>query len=523
MRKRAMRNQPCIWVTLVLAVCTCTASAQEEERIAQAFERLGAVVKRDDTKPNKPVIGLRFGLRNPIPDTTPEIIKDYILDIVGVFLRKDGSQKDAAKPPDPTILKVIKVTDADLNEVSKLENLETLDLSFGVITNLALEHIKGLKKLQTLDLRNTQVDDAGLAMVEELPSLKHLYLTNCPITDEGLVHLQKLNLESLYVGGMFTEITDKGMRNLKGLKSLQSLYLQYAHGVTDKGLNELKELTNLRELRLFNTGIRGEGLQHLSGLKELRTLDLGGNHLADDTLKHLAELKRLEVLYLSSDKLTDEGLKHLSGLKDLETLDLRGRGVTDEGMKTLQKLENLRQLGLAYTNVTDKGLKQLKGLKKLERLDLSEILVIGNGQMEIKQALPKLEIGPIPQFPDWYNIYTDQQRQQMPQGGPWKVPSLPKELTQRFKESEQSAPAKNPEAERVVAIGLLIAVSFGVCVAVIGLIWMAFVMFRETGEGNIAQRVFITVGKLFGMMVAGAVVLLIVGALYFVRRFMFGH
>jgi len=46
-----MRNQPCIWVTLVLAVCTDGASVQEEERIAQAFERLGAIVKRDDTRP----------------------------------------------------------------------------------------------------------------------------------------------------------------------------------------------------------------------------------------------------------------------------------------------------------------------------------------------------------------------------------------------------------------------------------------------------------------------------------------
>jgi Leucine-rich repeat (LRR) protein len=399
-----MKHHPCLWVTLVLAATTGRASAQEEERIAQAFERLGAIVKRDDTKPNKPVIGLRFGLRNPIPDTTPEIIKDYILDIVGVFLRKDGPQKDVAKPPDPNIPAVIKVTDADLNEVSKLEYLETLDLSFGEITNQALEHIKGLKKLQTLDLRNTQVNDAGLAMLEELPSLKHLYLTNCPVTDDGLVHLQKLNLESLYVGGMFTTVTDNGMRHLKHLKSLQNLYLQYAHGVTDKGLNELKDLTNLRELRLFNTGIKSKGLEYLSGLKELRTLDLYADYLTDDSLKHLAELKRLEVLNLGSNQVTDEGLKHLSGLKDLETLDLRGTGVTDEGMKTLQKLENLRKLCLRNTTVTDKGVKQLKGLKKLERLDLTGTAETGAGQMEIEEALPKLEIGEIPQFPDWYNI-----------------------------------------------------------------------------------------------------------------------
>src|SRR5262249_32666778 len=61
--------------------------------------------------------------------------------------------------------------------------------------------------------------------------------------------------------------------------------------------------------------------------------------------------------------------------------------------------------------VTNTGLKQLKGLKKLERLDIRETPVTGTGPMEIKKALPKLEIGPVPQFPDWYKTYLEQQRQ----------------------------------------------------------------------------------------------------------------
>jgi hypothetical protein len=63
---------------LTLVLCVGRAGAQEE-RVVQAFERLGAVVKRDDTKPNRPVIALRFGLRSPIPDTTSELDKDVIL------------------------------------------------------------------------------------------------------------------------------------------------------------------------------------------------------------------------------------------------------------------------------------------------------------------------------------------------------------------------------------------------------------------------------------------------------------
>jgi Leucine-rich repeat (LRR) protein len=430
-----MKHHPCLWATLVLAVCVSRAGA-EDEVVVKKFERLGAVVGRDETKPNKPVIALRFGLRNPIPDTTPEFWKDYILDSIGYYARyrkdlervlpaapegstgagnkaKDVPREDGAKPLDPVTLRIVKVTDADLKDVSKLGYLQTLDLSFGEITNKALEHIRALKNLHTLDLRNTQVDDAGLAMLKDLKNLKSLYLTNCPVTDDGLVHLRGLHLEALNLGGLcaMDRITDKGMRHLKQQRSLQKLHLEYVHKLTDDGLGELKELTNLRELSLRHAGVSDKGLKHLSGLKCLEELEVGANGkspITDEGLKHLSGLQRLKLLDISNSQVSDEGLKRLSGLKQLATLDLCANGVTDEGMKSLQKLENLRKLSVAYTKVTDAGLKQLKRLKKLQRLDLRETGVTGAGQLEIKEALPKLEIGEIPQSPDWYKTYTEQ-------------------------------------------------------------------------------------------------------------------
>jgi hypothetical protein len=44
-----------LWAALVLARCTARAGADEAERIVQAFERLGAVVQSDDSRPNPPV------------------------------------------------------------------------------------------------------------------------------------------------------------------------------------------------------------------------------------------------------------------------------------------------------------------------------------------------------------------------------------------------------------------------------------------------------------------------------------
>ena len=100
-----MRSQPCILGVLVAAVCAGRASA-DEESVAQAFERMGAVVKRDDTKPNRPVIALRFGLLNPIPETMPEVDKDDLRlfvdshEVYGVTNaeRKEGTSRSLPPP-----------------------------------------------------------------------------------------------------------------------------------------------------------------------------------------------------------------------------------------------------------------------------------------------------------------------------------------------------------------------------------------------------------------------------------------
>jgi len=80
------------------------------------FERLGAVVKRDASKPKRPVIALRFGLRNPIPETIQEVDKDDLrLFVVSYEVTRvtNESRKDGDKPLPPFAPTAVKVTDAD--------------------------------------------------------------------------------------------------------------------------------------------------------------------------------------------------------------------------------------------------------------------------------------------------------------------------------------------------------------------------------------------------------------------------
>ena len=107
------------------------------------------------------------------------------------------------------------VTDADLECLKRLNDLETLDLMDVHITNAGIEHLKGLTNLRSLNLSGTKV------------------------TDEGLKHLKRLNkLQFLHLGN--TNISDAGLEYLKGLKSLESLTLT-ATDVTNEGADKLRQ------------------------------------------------------------------------------------------------------------------------------------------------------------------------------------------------------------------------------------------------------------------------------------------
>ena len=69
------------------------------------------------------------------------------------------------------------------------------------------------------------------------------------------------------------QVTDAGLKYLKGLTQLQQLSLIQAQ-VTDAGLEHLKGLTQLERLNLTSTQVTDAGLEHLEGLTQLRQLNL---------------------------------------------------------------------------------------------------------------------------------------------------------------------------------------------------------------------------------------------------------
>ena len=84
-----------------------------------------------------------------------------------------------------------KITDADLKELAKLQQLKVLNLGDTEITDVGLKEVAKCTQLTLLDLEATQITDVGLKDVAKLKQLKSLVLASTKITKAGVAELQK--------------------------------------------------------------------------------------------------------------------------------------------------------------------------------------------------------------------------------------------------------------------------------------------------------------------------------------------
>ena len=209
--------------------------------------------------------------------------------IVGLNLELCSHVDDAALTHLP-LLKQLRVliltgtgiTGTGLRNLIPMAALTALDLEVcDGITDEACETLGMLRQLRALVVKKTgfekqMISDAGLQHLKPLVDLETLNLYGNKITDAGLIHLEgfsklrDLNLSLL-------AITDKGLVHLKPLSQLESLELLYSVGfsgptITNGGIAPLGSLTNLTSLNLTGARMTDAGLEQLQGLKKLSTL-----------------------------------------------------------------------------------------------------------------------------------------------------------------------------------------------------------------------------------------------------------
>lgn len=130
-----------------------------------------------------------------------------------------------------------RTTDKSLSILGMLKRLRTIDVHSTDVTDDGLKHLDGLRHLTQLDLSDTNITGAGLVDVA-LPNLKFLFLERTQAGDAQLEMLSRFT--TLHTVNLsYTNVTDKGLRHLGGVKTLRRVVV-YHTKVTSQGANRLE-------------------------------------------------------------------------------------------------------------------------------------------------------------------------------------------------------------------------------------------------------------------------------------------
>ncbi|MCE9608362.1 MAG: SUMF1/EgtB/PvdO family nonheme iron enzyme [Planctomycetia bacterium] len=167
------------------------------------------------------------------------------------------------------------ITDADLENLVGLREINGLRLPYSQVTDAGLAHLSGLTTLTGLDLRGTKITDRGIARLAGLKDIKSLWLSGTEITDGGLEKIVAqfpLLSEPLEVND--TRITDAGAAHLRNAKSLRYLGLSGTE-VTDACVPDLAAIPRLAGVDLIGTRVTEAGVAKLKAMLADRTVEIG--------------------------------------------------------------------------------------------------------------------------------------------------------------------------------------------------------------------------------------------------------
>jgi len=255
------------------------------------------------------------------------------------------------------------VSDADLDQVAKLDHLERLDLSLTRVTDLGLLRLKHLRNVRELNLFFAElITDEGLAVLKDWPRIERLNLRGTKVTDNTLAILAgKDTVTALDIG--YAEVTDSGLQHLPQLKGLRELAFG-GNKMTDVGMQVLRSLPGLTKLDvagrqrtdsgLWSVAVTDLALDPVATLAELRELNLAGTQVTAKGLETLARLKKLEKLNLyGAKRVGDDAVARLAALPALRWVDLGDTAVTNRGFDELAKSPRMEALGRPVVPVSE--------------------------------------------------------------------------------------------------------------------------------------------------------------------------
>lgn len=204
--------------------------------------------------------------------------------------------------------------------------------------------------LEILDLRSTEISEKALETIAGMKGLRSLILGSCPfVNDRGMIHVNRmprlvvLDLEN-------TQVTDDGIAKLTNLKALELIYLPGSRRITDRSMGFINSQKHLRSLSLNHTGISQASVRGLFDNDDMIFIGLKNLDLDDGAIPDVLS-PNLTMLELSGNRFTDRTIEKLACLRRLWYLDVTNcPGITEQGISRISLDEENPRLRIILTD-----------------------------------------------------------------------------------------------------------------------------------------------------------------------------
>ena len=278
---------------------------------------------------------------------------------------------------EPRLVQFLSADDAEIVKHLRIKGAEITE-SKGVITAITFkdaskltdadfERLTRLRHLKLLSVSNG-LDDARLAQLANVTTLEYLQTNLAQISDDGvkpLANLQNLkNLKFFHPGKSFS---GAGLAHLAAMPNLERLTIAGSLEFNDAGMAAVAKLTRLTEFRTWHAGATNEGVKMLKELKNLESLYLGQRLTyklpacpTDETIAIVAEMTSLESLQLDEARLSLGALRQLKQLPVLKKLTLGGIEIAKEDVERLR--QELPKTKIEWTQPNEVYQKRIRAL-----------------------------------------------------------------------------------------------------------------------------------------------------------------
>ncbi len=174
-------------------------------------------------------------------------------------------------------LSLTNITEADVSSLVTMTGLKELNIGGNSLTDAALNQLAKLENLEVLRIQgNRQINGSGLkAFVQSKrqPGLRGLYASGTALTREGMSNVKKIGSLEVFEFAS-SQLSDQLLFELKGATNLKTLSVAGNNLTSASGLT-IKTMRNLENLDLQrNPMVTAQMLASLSTLTELSQLNL---------------------------------------------------------------------------------------------------------------------------------------------------------------------------------------------------------------------------------------------------------